>query len=552
MMFRSLVLAGLVALIAAGAQAFTPMETPNLAERVAKGELPPVAERAPTQPLLVDLPAKGREYGVQGGTMRMLVTRAKDIRLMVVYGYARLVGYDEAYDLVPDILRDVDVVEGRVFTFHLRRGHKWSDGHPFTSEDFRYWWEDVANNDKLSPKGPPEVMLVDGEPPVVTFPDEVTVRFAWSKPNPRFLPTLAQARPNFIYRPAHHLKTYHDAYGDAEKIATLIHENGARSWAELHNRYDNLYKFDNPKLPTLQPWMNTTPKNGRRYVLARNPYFHRFDAEGRQLPYFDEVDLSVASGGLIPAKVKAGEIDLQARGLAFDQAATLKRGEEEGDYAMRLWSAGTASDIALYPNLTYTDPVWREVLRDVRFRRALSLGIDRRIINRSLYFGLARESATAPLPSSPLYDAALSQAYAAYDPEEANRLLDEMGLTERRGDGIPPAARWAPGGGDCGNGGRAPGRGRRPAIGDGDVARDWRTAQLPPPRPGHPAQPGLCGPVHDAGLVSGGTMACPPPPPRRASWPRSTSPTSPGRAGASITRPRERPEKRRTRPKAAA
>jgi peptide/nickel transport system substrate-binding protein len=63
---------------------------------------------------------------------------------MVVYGYARLVGYNEDLELVPDILKDVEVEDGRIFTFHLREGHKWSDGEPFTSEDFRYWWENVA------------------------------------------------------------------------------------------------------------------------------------------------------------------------------------------------------------------------------------------------------------------------------------------------------------------------------------------------------------------------------------------------------------------------
>ena len=78
----------------------------------------------------------------------------KDTRMMVVYGYARLVGLTPSLTFAPDILKAIDVQDGRVFTMHLRQGMKWSDGQPFTAEDFRYWFEDVASNPKLSPSGP--------------------------------------------------------------------------------------------------------------------------------------------------------------------------------------------------------------------------------------------------------------------------------------------------------------------------------------------------------------------------------------------------------------
>ena len=117
-------------------------------------------------------------------------------------------------ELVPDILKEVEVEDGRIFTLHLRKGHRWSDGEPFTSEDFRYWWEDVANNEALSPTGPPPELFVDGEPPTVEFPDPLTVRYSWTKPNPFFLPAMAQATPLFIYMPAHYLKQFHERYAD--------------------------------------------------------------------------------------------------------------------------------------------------------------------------------------------------------------------------------------------------------------------------------------------------------------------------------------------------
>ena len=434
---RSLALLVPVALLAATpATAFSPVESPMLAGRVAAGTLPPVAERAPADPLIVDLEARGRITGEPGGKLHTLIAKSKDIRYMVVWGYARVVGYDDEYDLQPDLVKSVEVEGDRVFTFTLREGHRWSDGHPFTTEDFRYWWEDVANDPDLSPTGPPSLMMIDGKPPVVTVLDETRVRYEWTGPNPEFLTALAAARPPFIYRPAHYLKMYHARYTDVDTLQSLIDKKKMRNWAQLHNRYDNLYKNDNPDLPTLQPWVNTTGKKGQHFVMARNPYYHRFDTEGHQLPYIDTVDLRVAASSLFSAKAMVGEVDLLAKGLGFSGVPLLKRGEKRQGYHTRLWPTGASSHIALYPNLNYADPVWRDVLQNRDFRRALSLGIDRRIVNRTLYFGLAKEVGNSALENSPFYNTANSTAFSQYDPAEANRLLDGIGLTERRGDGI--------------------------------------------------------------------------------------------------------------------
>ena len=311
---------------------------------------------------------------------------------MVVYGYARLVGYAPDYSLQPDILRDVSVEEGRRFTLHLREGHRWSDGAPFTSADFAYWWEHVANNAEITPSGPPEWMVVNEKMGRVSFPDPVTVVFEWDGPNPSFLPLLAQASPPFIYRPAHYLKQFHGDFADSDFPVQEILAARVKSWAALHNKRDNMYKFDNPEQPTLQPWLNATGKPTSRNVFVRNPYFHRIDTAGTQLPYIDVVEMTVVGSGLVAAKSNAGEVDLQARGLGFRDVAILKKGETESNgYRTLLWANGAASQIAIYPNLNFADPVWREVMRDVRFRRALSLGIDRQMFNRALYFGLADE-----------------------------------------------------------------------------------------------------------------------------------------------------------------
>ena len=411
------------------------IEPPMFEPLVAAGALPAVAERLPTRPRVVPMDGEKKRIGRHGGQWRMLIHRSKDVKMFAVYGYARLVCYTEALDLVPDIAEAVTVDEGRVFTIELRKGHRWSDGHPFTSEDFRYYWEDVARNEELSPSGPPRALLVDGEPPVFEVIDATTIRYTWSRPNPFFLPALAAAAPLYIYRPAHYLKQFHARYKTAGE-AEATKSSRLRNWAAEHNNNDNLYKFDNPDLPTLQPWVNGTRPPATRFVGVRNPYFHRVDPEGRQLPYIDEVAMTVVDGKLIPAKAGSGEVDLQARSLNFSDYTFLKEGEERHGFAVRLWRTASGAHLALFPNLNAKDAAWRALFRDVRFRRALSLGIDRHEINQVLYYGLGIEANNTVLPRSPLYKADYAERWAGHDPDQANALLDEMGLVERGGDDV--------------------------------------------------------------------------------------------------------------------
>jgi peptide/nickel transport system substrate-binding protein len=436
-MRRALLAAALVAMLVPpgmAASAAELHETPMLIEAVATGKLPPVTRRVPQPPMLVQMDGTESRPGRHGGTLNMLIGRSRDVRLLVVYGYARLVGYNRSLEMVPDLLERLDVKEGREFTLHLRKGHKWSDGHPFTAEDFRYYWEDVANNRELSPAGPPRDLLVNGVPPRFEILDERTIRFSWPEPNPDFIPAMAGTSPLFVFRPAHYLKKYHKKYNP--KLEQAEKDGSAkRRWSAVHNRQDNMYQFDNPDLPTLQPWINTTRPPADRFVAVRNPFFHRVDPHGRQLPYIDRVVMAIADSKLIPAKAGAGEADLQARELNFNNYTFLKQNEKLNGFRTLLWRTAVGSHIALFPNLNVSDPVWRTLLRDVRFRRALSLAIDRSLVNQVLYFGLAIESNNTMLPDSPLFRANYQSRWARYDRRAANALLDELGL-KRAADGV--------------------------------------------------------------------------------------------------------------------
>ncbi len=420
------------------------LEPPVLQARVKASKLPPIAQRLPLHPRLIDLSRENKQPGRYGGTLRLLMGKAKDIRRLVIYGYARLVTMEENFELAPDLVQSIEVKDNKTFIFHLRPGLRWSDGQPFTSEAFRYFWEDVANNKDLYPFGPPRVLKIDGEYPTVSFPDLYTVRYHWNRPNPYFLPALAGARPLFIYRPSHYLKQFHPRYTDATTLAKKVKIAGTRNWAGLHHRKDRMYKFSNPDLPTLQPWVNTTRPPSDYFIFVRNPYFHHVDINHRQLPYIDRVTISIGSPSLTPTKTGAGASDLQARYLRLDNYTFLKAAEQRNHYYVRLWRKALGAQIALLPNLSSSDPVWRQLVRDVRFRRALSLAINRHEINQVIYFGLAQESANTVLPQSPLYRPAFQQAYARFDLKRANQLLDEIGLSRRDDRGIRLLANGQP------------------------------------------------------------------------------------------------------------
>ncbi len=250
---------------------------------------------------------RGFPIGRYGGTIRTIIGSAKDIRFMTIYGYARLVGYDEKLTLQPDILEAFQEENDTVFTFPVREGHRWSDGSLLTVDDFRYWWEDVLLNKDLTPGGGSLDLRVNGKLPRLEVVDNLTVRYSWDAPNPNFLPSLAAPQPLAIHGPSAYLKQFHKKYQDQFRLSALMQENRVKKWADLHIKMAREYRPENPNLPTLYPWRNTTAPPSEQFVFERNPYFHRVDENGRQLPYIDRVILNVSSSSIIPAKTGAGE-----------------------------------------------------------------------------------------------------------------------------------------------------------------------------------------------------------------------------------------------------
>jgi peptide/nickel transport system substrate-binding protein len=360
------------------------------------GSMPAMVDRLPTHPRIINMKDAGLEPGVYGGSVRTIIGSQKDIRYMTVYGYSRLIGYNKHLQFQPDILMGFTSEKDSVFTFHLREGHKWSDGSPFTADDFRYWWEDVILNKTLTPGGGALELRPHGNLPHFEMLDPLTVRYSWEKPNPNFMPALAGPIPLVIYGPGHYLKQFHKKYQDDFRLSALMQSNRVKKWADLHIKMSRASRPENPELPTLDPWRNTTPLPAEQFVFERNPFFHRIDENGVQLPYIDRFILNVSSSSIIAAKAGAGESDLQATGVDFTDYTFLKEAEKRFPVKVNLWKQARGSRVALLPNLNCADEVWRKIFRDVRFRRALSIAVDRHEIN------MVASARQAPIRSCPI------------------------------------------------------------------------------------------------------------------------------------------------------
>ena len=215
-----------------------------LKARLADGSLPPMVDRIPAEPRVINLKDMGRVPGTYGGNVRTIIGSARDIRYMTVYGYSRLIGYDTKLQFQPDILRDFTSEDATVFTFRLREGHKWSDGSDFTSDDFRYVWDDMFHNKKLYKGGVPASLKIGGKPPKFEALDRLTVRYSWDEANPDFMADIASPSPLRLMHPANYLKQFHVSYQTKEKLEELIKQQGVEDWVALHQKMSRTVRPD--------------------------------------------------------------------------------------------------------------------------------------------------------------------------------------------------------------------------------------------------------------------------------------------------------------------
>jgi peptide/nickel transport system substrate-binding protein len=413
-------------------------EAPDLAAQVAAGQLPPLEERLPKNPLVVE-PVE--QIGVYGGVWRTALRGGADNAWLVrTIAYENLVTWDlEFRGVVPAVAERYEVSDdATTFTFYLRQGMKWSDGEPFTTDDLLFWHE-LFLDDEINP-GKDPTYAPGGEVVALEKVDDTTVRFQFAEPNGLFLLRLATPDAfRLTQMPKHYLSQFHAAYNpEADNLAK---EQGYENWqALLRARWESSGRFNDANMPVLWAWKLTAGYNEAtsQLVAERNPYYYKVDTAGNQLPYIDRVVYSVgADAQALLLNALNGEIDLMSRHFnTIDNKAVLFDNQEQGAYRFYNLTSVNANTAAIMLNLANADPAHRELYNNKDFRIGLSHAINRQEIIDTVFVGQGVPYQVAPHPASEYYNEQAATQYTEYDVTLAGEYLDKAGLTAKDGEGF--------------------------------------------------------------------------------------------------------------------
>ncbi|HEX5809702.1 MAG TPA: ABC transporter substrate-binding protein [Anaerolineales bacterium] len=421
----------------------------NQAPMLEGEDLPPVEERLPDEPVVTEVV---EAIGKYGGTLHTASWWPEVGNVQLYFAVeapikwkADLTGYEpalvESYEWSED---------GKTFTLHMRPGLKWSDGEPYTSADWQYWWDDFAKNpDQKIWTIPAYLRNNDGTPIDMEFPDEYTV--VWkSTDRPLWIDPYFMAQgfwefaKNFM-KPKHYLEQYHPEL------------TAGATWED----YTNIDKWwQTPGYPCLFAWCLTElSSDGQLYTFSRNPYYWRVDTEGNQLPYIDEIQVEiVADEQTRILNCSQGKYDTAFRICGGpNEIPFLSENADSGGYHfLENYMNGAGAWPGYMVNQDYVEggknyendtpekaAEIRTLLRDKRFRDALATGFDRARVIDVAWGGIAEPKGMTLSPQSWHFTVPGGQevyekwaaAGVGFDVDAANALLDELGM-EKGADGF--------------------------------------------------------------------------------------------------------------------
>jgi peptide/nickel transport system substrate-binding protein len=414
-------------------------ESPELARLVQAGSLPPVAQRLPERPYVV--PHRWLQSGKYGGKLNLPST--DDVTYApkeYFYGHSPLRWINDGRDIAPGLVESWESnPDHTVWTLHFRKGLKWSDGQPWTTEDVMFWWEDMVLNEEFAEGIPDEARSGTGTIAKVTAPDDYTIVMTFDAPSPMLPELLA----NWVKRglgagwmePKHYLKAYHPRYN----------RNVPKDWTI---KFDQMRDFmTNPKSPTMNAWQLAEYHQGRSSTWKRNPYYWVVDQQGNQLPYLDTLSFEVvAQTETRRLKIHNGSYDYVHGpfvGMTLADVAPLKRNVAKTKYQLHLWDSGSGTGSMFFFNQDYYEPKMRALIREPKFRRALSYAFNRADVRKSVYFdsgelttgGYGPKTLELTRGEGPSMYQKWRDSFVRYDPELAKKMLDELGIVDKDGDG---------------------------------------------------------------------------------------------------------------------
>ena len=410
-------------------------EAPALAEMVAAGELPPVDERLPAEPLVIE-PVE--EVGQYGGTWHLVDNNDSNGWTHQTISVEPFLKWNrDVNGFRPNLVTSWEWNDvATELTAHFREGVRWSDGAPMTVDDYLFWWNDMVLDEDV-PVNAPFGTTVRGEKMSVEKVDDYTLHFSFPYSNPLFMEYKSRGsyHSSMHVVPSHYLREFHPKFNDAMEDTT-----------ELFNRYNWSSRLHYPGMPTLSAWMVTDYVSGQRLVLERNPYYWKVDTAGNQLPYIDSLEIVIPEGSateLVVLKGIAGELDMQVRDVNLLDVPLVLENQESGGYRVIMWSRGDYAWPWIIPMYDYPDEGILDLMYTKEFRQAMSHAINRDRINEITSFGLATARQFSLSAESPEFQTAEGQAfyqewassYASYDTELAGSLLDGIGVVDADGDG---------------------------------------------------------------------------------------------------------------------
>jgi peptide/nickel transport system substrate-binding protein len=415
-------------------------EAPMLAELVKQGKLPPVDQRLPKNPCTLPVHDGTGNYG---GTIRRAFKGVSDRWGPTKANDHFLAWFDKDLNLIPRLVESWEINDdASEWTFHLREGTKWSDATEFTSDDIVWWYKNEMSNKDLWPSPYIKWTVTVGADKVfmdLEAPDKYTVKMKFSRPKTLFMYDLTRGTGMEAFgvgclTPSHYMKQFHiDFADDPAALEAASKEAGFESWAAYY--LDRNWWYMNPERPTLQPWRAKNALSEELFVMERNPYYYGVDPEGNQLPYVDTIQHRLYEAEeVLNLWITNGEVDFQARALSMANYTLYKESEASGDY--HVFVQKTAGHKCLQCNLTTKNERLREFFNDRNVRIALSLAVNRDEMNELAYDGFYTPRQYSPMEESPQYYPKLSNGYLDYNPDEANRLLDEAGYDQKGADGF--------------------------------------------------------------------------------------------------------------------
>lgn len=304
----------------------------------------------------------------------------------------------------PDLAHQWSVAEdGRTWTWRLRRNLKWSDGRALTANDVLFTWNDIIYNEHfINPLA--ETFSIDGKPFVVTKVDDLTVRFVTPKPFAAFVPFVG----NVPVVPRHVLRGY-------------VQER----------RFTEFYGISTPSFRLIGsgPYRFNQYAPGESTILDRNELYHRVDANGSRLPYIETlVFRSVPTPDNLAHRFLTNRLDV-AEGIRFEDLEILQAATKTNDHQALDLGPGAEPRLLWFNQNTNSSVASHRMqwFRDVRFRRAINLAIDRSAIIDGVFGGKAGLPDGFVTAGSSRWRNGSLPAFQ-HNPVGAAKVLDEMGL----------------------------------------------------------------------------------------------------------------------------